>query len=147
MFSPHLSRLRSRQAVPRRKESVPKLQFFRPTGNKQQQQLVTEIPANGLVPVPLREEAREVSTVNSPGWRCQPCGVIPSPAAPASPAHLLRELQNVGRERTSALQGLLMGWARGREDLRPHPPSPNVFREPEPPSPSARTHKAPFDAP
>lgn len=35
MFSPHLSRLKSCQAVPRRKESVPKLQFFRPTGNKQ----------------------------------------------------------------------------------------------------------------
>lgn len=73
MFSPHSSQPESCPAVPRRKESVPELQFFRPTGNKHQKNTqgyknTTEV-FNGSVPVPLRDEAAlKVSTVNTQGW-------------------------------------------------------------------------------
>lgn len=76
MFSPHLSQLKSCQALPRRKESVPKLQFFRPTGNKQQQlkkKKWLQKYHRGLEWVgscSSAGRAAQVSSVNTRGWLC-----------------------------------------------------------------------------
>lgn len=89
MISPHLSRLRSCQAVPRRKESAPKTAIFpsnwkQTTTTKNGYKNTTEV-SNGLVPVPLREEAaREVY------FHCKHPGMgsaRPSPALRGSAPH------------------------------------------------------------